>query len=147
MKLAQAGQKIMYWKGRKESSVFNIPLCPYLLKLQKLLKIQDTGSHNLQYIKKNLAQAWKDKKALLAHTAELRKELFDKLAAYHAEKKNTKQASIIKQLKNAEKSRNKHRKINWYFKPQQRGSINTIFVPKGLNQDIHPEWDFDKFNE
>lgn len=58
-----------------------------------------------------------------------------------------KQASIIKQLKNAEGSQNEHRKINWYFKPQQRGSINTILVPRGHKLDIDPEWDFKTFKE
>lgn len=42
MKLAQAGQTITYWKGRKEALVFNIPLRPYLVKLQQSLKIQDS---------------------------------------------------------------------------------------------------------
>ena len=147
LKLAQAGQKITYWKGRKESALFDIPLRPYLYKLKETLKIQDTGSQNPQYIKKHLAQAWKDKKTLHSHTAELRKEFLDELAAYHAEKKRIKQSSMVKQLKNAEGSRNEHRKINWYFKPEKRGSINTILVPKGHTQNIDPEWDFEKFKE
>ena len=141
-KLCQAGQTITYWKGRKTGIEMSTPLRPSHYKIRQDYQIEDNDSSDLDYVKKNLSEAWKHKRSLHEHTAELLEEFLQELAEYHASMKNIKQESVVKQLKNAEKSRLEHQHINWFLKPHERGSVNSVLVPDGFKKVKLPDGTF-----
>ena len=131
-KLAHAGQAITYWKGRKDGILFHQPLHPYLDRLRIDLQIQDNDSSNLRYVQQQLEAAWKYKRSLHDDTASIRHEFLKELAEYQAAMKNIKMESVLKQLRNAEESRNGHKNIDWYLKPHERGSVSSVLIPDGI---------------
>ena len=131
--LMEAGHQITYWKARKSFKLMDIrvtELVGYPKQLHQEYSMPDTEL-SIEEIKSHLKKAWKHLRSVQKEDRAHRIQHLHDLAKVRAENGDGNEESIIKQLINAEQTKESHCRISYHIKGFQQLSVDYVLIPVG----------------
>ena len=122
-----------YWKARKKADYLGIDLANlsgYAMYLHEKFGFT-TLKLSKDKIKEELKQAWKNLRSVQKEDRAHRKQFLEELAEERAKQQNIAVSSAIKQINNAEESKQSHKKFNNHLRPKVNGAIDHVMIPIG----------------
>ena len=124
-------QNLLHWSPTLKNALNGLKSARLLRT--KMQSIQPEAKANYVAACKTYDDAFAYYRDVKTKHAELRKEYLKELANDHALKNNTSQACELNKLRNIEKQRGTHVKINYVLKPDSRDGVHSILIPARPN--------------
>ena len=90
--------------------------------------MEDSGSHELAYVREQLSMAWKGLRAVQKNAKEHMETHMTQLADHYAEKRDSTRVIEVKKIHTSERTRRTAAKHKWYLK-ERHGMIRNLLVP------------------
>ena len=135
--LMLAGQRVTYWKTRKRMQTAGTTIdgiSGYGEHLHNKFGYSTKTLTN-EEVKTELKAAWKNLREIQKEDKVNRQRFMEELAEQRAKEQHISISSAIKQIQNAEKSRDSHSKFNYYLKEIRKGAIDHLLIPIGEDPD------------